>query len=98
MVLLKRFLRERKLVFRSSLNKEMGAKEVMDLSMRRSCRFYRDTGRPNFGNGIGCCDLGVFWSICEGDVKFCEDPNAMIRVLFNEWKVETGRPVVHSVP
>jgi len=70
----------------------------MGMLMKRGCRFYRDTDSPNFGRGIGYCDLGVIWSICDGDVKFCESPDVMIRFLFEERKRGTERPVAYSQP
>lgn len=37
------------------------------------------------GLGIGYCDLGVVWAICDGDIKFCEEPDALIRNFYIEW-------------
>jgi len=66
------------------------------MTQKRGCRFYRDTDSPNFGRGIGYCDLGVIWSICDGDIKFCEKPDEMIRSLCEEWKRGVERSVAFS--
>jgi hypothetical protein len=81
-----------------SFNKEMGMKEVMGMTRKEGCRFYRNPEGHYFGRGIGYCDLGVIWSICDGDVKFCESPDVMIRSLCEEWKRGTERSVARSYP
>lgn len=71
-------------------------KEVRKMTQKRGCRFFRDSEGIHFGRGIGYCDLGVIWSICDGDMKFCEKPDAMIRVLCEEWKRGPDRSAIHS--
>lgn len=61
-------------------------KEVMGMTNKKGCQFFRDPDGIYFGRGIGYCDLGVVWSICDGDIKFCETPQEMIRVFCEEWK------------
>jgi hypothetical protein len=52
-----------------------------------NCIFYRDVdNHSQFGCGIGCCDLGIIWSICDGDMNFCEHPEKLIKSLYEEWK------------
>ncbi len=60
---------------------------------KQGCRFYRDAEGAQFGLGIGYCDLGVIWSICDGDVKYCEMPHEMIRIFSEEWKRKAERPL-----
>jgi len=71
-------------------------KEVMGMSKKGCCRFYRDPDGVHFGRGIGYCDLGVIWSICDGDVRFCEKPDVMIRVLFEERNRGADRSALHT--
>ena len=58
----------------------------MGMTNQRGCRFFRDPEGTQFGRGIGYCDLGVVWSICDGDMKYCEKPDVMIKTLFEEQK------------
>lgn len=56
------------------------------MSLGRNCIFYRIIdNNSRFGHGIGCCDLGVIWTICEGDMNFCERPEDLIKCLYQEW-------------
>ena len=48
------------------------------------CAFFRDSDNLSMGRGIGYCDLGVVWTICDGDVRFCEKPDALIQYL-SDW-------------
>jgi hypothetical protein len=47
----------------------------------KRCIYHRPSERPNLGLGIGCCDLGVIWTICDGDMKFCENSESSRRSL-----------------
>jgi len=40
-------------------------KEEMEMTGKRGRQFYRPPDNAHFGHGIGHCDLGVIWSICE---------------------------------
>ncbi len=51
----------------------------------KKCVYHRKTENPVMGSGIGYCDLGVAWVLCEGDIKFCEEPEALIRNFYVEW-------------
>jgi len=56
------------------------------MNLGKSCMFYRDVeNNSHFGKGIGCCDLGVIWTICDGDMRFCEHPEELIRCLHQLW-------------
>ncbi|MCX8117555.1 MAG: hypothetical protein N3G78_06480 [Desulfobacterota bacterium] len=65
---------------------------------KHSCRFFRHAEGTHFGLGIGYCDLGVIWSICDGDVKFCETPQEMIRVFRKDWERRMERAMGNSHP
>ncbi len=62
----------------------MTLKGVREMIQKQGCKFFRDPEGAQFGRGIGYCDLGVIWSICDGDMRFCEKPDVMIKVLFEE--------------
>jgi hypothetical protein len=49
------------------------------------------------GPGIGYCDLGVVWAICDGDMKFCEEPDALIRNFYIEWRRNRARVMNENV-
>ncbi len=68
------------------------------MTIKRPCQFYRNPDSLYFGQGIGYCDLGVIWSICNGDIKFCEKPDEMIRLLYEERYGRTERPAVQASP
>ena len=46
-----------------------------------------------FNSGIGYCDLGVIWTICDGDIKFCEKPNVLAGCLLEWDKREKTKPL-----
>jgi len=48
--------------------------------------FHRNSDHPGIGFGIGYCDLGVVWAICDGDIKFCEEPGAFINNFYSNWR------------
>ena len=43
------------------------------------CMFHRDSNSLTLGRGIGYCDIDCAWVICDGDRKFCENPEALLR-------------------
>ena len=51
------------------------------MATEKLCKFYRPSDRCGFGH----CNLGIIWTICDGDVRFCENPDALIRDLYVEW-------------
>ena len=55
------------------------------MATERPCHFYRIFNNHSMGWGIGHCDLGIIWTICEGDMRFCENPDALIRNLYAAW-------------
>lgn len=41
------------------------------------CPLYRKPESLSIGKGIGYCDIDSSSTTCEGDVKFCERPDAL---------------------
>ncbi len=69
----------------------------MEIGINRKCMFYRKSDNLITGSGIGYCDLGVVWAICDGEVKFCEEPEAFIRKFYVEWEKNRGRKIKENV-
>jgi len=69
----------------------------MEMGIERKCMFYRKSDNRVTGSGIGYCDLGVVWAICDGDVKFCEEPDAMIKNFYIEWERNRAREMKENV-
>jgi len=57
---------------------------VVSISVFRKCSFYRDSGTLAIGRGLGNCDLDGYQTICDGDVQFCEKPDAMKKHLLEQ--------------
>ena len=45
---------------------------------KSQCTFHRNSNSLTVGRGIGYCDIDCAWVICDGDRKFCENPNALL--------------------
>jgi len=56
----------------------------------RGCSFYEVSENPEIGFGLGYCDLGSFWTICNADMRYCEKPEAIIKYLYMEWGKRKG--------
>jgi len=54
------------------------------------CIFYRDSEGIGMGKGLGYCDFDGCQSICEGDIQFCEKPDAMRKYLLDQKGKEEG--------
>jgi len=78
--------------------KETERKGVREMTQKRGCRFFRNPDGHYFGRGIGYCDLGVIWSICDGDIKFCEKPQEMIQLFYEEHRKKTERQPTYASP
>ena len=70
----------------------------------KKCSFHRSLSSLNFGLGIGSCDLEGSHTICDGDVLYCEKPEALAKYLYREglrqgsrMKVELHEPSVSPV-
>ncbi|PIQ69831.1 hypothetical protein COV89_03720 [Candidatus Shapirobacteria bacterium CG11_big_fil_rev_8_21_14_0_20_40_12] len=59
-------------------------------STARRCIFYRDSKGIGMGMGLGYCDFDGHQSICDGDVQFCEKPDAMRKYLLDRKGKEEG--------
>ena len=44
---------------------------------QKKCPLFRQPVGLSFGKGIGYCDIDSNSTTCEGDVKFCEKPDAL---------------------
>ena len=49
------------------------------MSPERPCFFHRNPGSLRLGTGIGYCDVDNAWVICDGDHRFCENPETLTR-------------------
>jgi len=47
------------------------------MSVFKKCPFYRGSESISMGKGLGRCDVDASQTICDGDVKFCEEPNTV---------------------
>lgn len=47
----------------------------------KKCPLYRKSEGVSFGIGVGYCDIDGSSTICDGDVQFCEKPDALKRHL-----------------
>ena len=47
----------------------------------KKCILFRQPENLSFGKGIGYCDIDSGSTACEGDVKFCEKPDALRQYL-----------------
>ncbi len=55
----------------------------------KKCPFFRQPEGLSFGKGIGYCDIDSGSATCEGDVKFCEKPDALkqyLRIKLSEFE------------
>jgi hypothetical protein len=60
------------------------------MSSKRQCSFYRDSEILSMARGIGYCDLDGNQTICDGDVSFCEKPDALRKYLLDQKRGEGG--------
>jgi hypothetical protein len=60
------------------------------MTIRRLCKFHRDTGSIYNGQGTGYCDLDCDQTICNGDIDFCGKTDSLKRYLFAQMKKEGG--------
>jgi CheY-like chemotaxis protein len=59
------------------------------MSIFKKCPFYRDSENFAMGRGLGHCDL-CGQAICEGDIQFCEKPEALREQLLEQKEKEVG--------
>jgi hypothetical protein len=60
------------------------------MSFERQCPFYRDSETLNIGRRIGYCDLDCDRTTCDGDIHFCEKPDALKKYLMEQKRKEGG--------
>jgi hypothetical protein len=48
---------------------------------KKKCPLFRRPENLSIGKGIGYCDIDGNSTVCEGDVKFCEKPDALRHYL-----------------
>ena len=46
------------------------------MSSEKPCFFHRSCHSLRIGVGIGYCDVDNAWVICDGDRRYCENPDA----------------------
>jgi len=50
----------------------------------KKCQLFRQPEGLSFGKGIGYCGIDCGSATCEGNVKFCEKPDALKQYLRRE--------------
>jgi hypothetical protein len=69
-------LREARFVENISL-RTVEKRRRFGMGEEKKCPLFRKPESLSIGKGIGYCDLDSSSTICEGDVKFCERPDAL---------------------
>ena len=62
------------------------------MSIFKKCTFYRDAQSLVIGTGLGHCDL-LGQAICEGDIKFCENPQKLLKELSEQKRKEPEKNI-----
>lgn len=60
------------------------------MSTTSKCSFYRSPQSIAVGIGLGYCDLDGDQTICDGDVQFCKDPEALRKRLLERKTKESS--------
>jgi hypothetical protein len=63
------------------------------MSTETSCTFHRKSRDLSTGNGIGYCDLDGDWTVCGGEVDFCEKAAILGRYLLKKKRTEMVKKV-----
>jgi CheY-like chemotaxis protein len=61
------------------------------MSLSRRCTFYRDSESLGIGRRVGYCDLDGHKTICNGDIEFCEKPDAFKEYLLKQENIQKFR-------
>lgn len=64
------------------------------MEKEKKCPLFRRPETLGMGKGIGYCDLDGNSTICEGDVNFCEKPDALkqyLRRKLNEFEKKDNK-------
>jgi len=59
-------------------------KGLVSMTISRRCKFYRDSEGTSIGRGLGYCDFDGSQGICDGDMQFCEKPDALKKYLLEQ--------------
>jgi hypothetical protein len=68
------------------------------MGQQKKCAFYRASEEFRYGIGVGLCDLEGGNTICEGDIRYCENAQALISYLFQENLRHTSHRVTKTTP
>ena len=68
------------------------------MSIEKCCVSHKKFDSLRMGRGIGSCDLGVVWAICDGDIKFCEKPDALRKFFFEKGKQKMSGGTTYRLP
>ncbi len=60
------------------------------MAMLRICKFYKDNGSLNMGQGLGYCDLDCDQTTCSGDIDSCPRTDSLKRYFFEQIRKEGG--------
>ena len=55
--------------------------EKKEKEEEKKCPLFREPEGLSFGKGVGYCDMDSGSTTCEGDVEFCEKPDALKQYL-----------------
>ena len=58
------------------------------MALERQCSFYRSSETLQVGRGIGYCDIDGCQSVCDGDIEFCEKPDALKEHLLKQENIQ----------
>jgi hypothetical protein len=56
------------------------------MSVFRKCPFYRISASVAIGQGLGHCDFDGSQTICDGDMSFCEKPDAVKKYFEDQYR------------
>ena len=70
-------------------------REVVIVTGEAKCLFHRSTEPADIECGLGYCDLDFDRTMCDGDVNFCERPDALRRYLIEQKRKWERRKGVH---
>ena len=68
------------------------------MSSIKKCSFYRDSNGIAMGKGLGNCDFDGCQSICDGDIQFCEKPDAMRKYFLDQKGKEEEGAIKKELP
>jgi hypothetical protein len=63
------------------------------MSRERECIFYRNLNSLLTGKAIGYCNLDRDWTVCDGNIKYCEKS-----AIFEKYLLKTGVNLEEDLP